>query len=362
MSLFGHLAVRFGSHPENLATEALGYVLKKSAAARRGFIASMRHEGIDLPFDLDFVNQASSDDQGRPDLAGTDHAGDLRVLVEAKFHAGLTEHQPVGYLGQLKDGGVLVVIAPEARLSHLWLELLHRLDGQAMQVKIQPGAVGHAIVGTKHLVLQSWGRALTSTKLELSGEPEILADISQVEGLCSRMDLESFLPMTSEELTSTIFRRVHEFGRIVDDVVATLAAEGTMNTKGARATGANGWYGRYARLQGAAVLLQVSTWKWTLLGPSPLWLTVYGATWQKGPPGIAKRQLAAFGLKHPGRLHEDRLGFPTILLRVPAGVERVKVIASVMDQLREIGEVIAPLGVGAKDDPVPDLVSDGGES
>ncbi len=360
MSLFGHLAVRFGSHPENLATEALGYVLKKSAAARRGFIASMRQAGIDLPTDLDFVNQHASEDQGRPDLAGSDDSGGLRVLVEAKFHAGLTEHQPVGYLDQLPDGGVLTVIAPEARIPTLWLELLHRL-GTSATVKISPGAVGHAVVGKKHLIVQSWDRALTATRLELSGEPDVLADVAQIEGLCSRMDLAAFLPVSSEELTSTIYRRVHEFGTIVDDVVATLAAEGTMNTKGARATGANGWYGRYARLRGVAVLLHVSTWKWTLLGPSPLWITVYGPNWQQGPVSVPKKQLAAFGMGNPGRLHEDRHGYPTVMLRVPVGVERVNVIAAQMDQLREIGEVIAPLAAGASDakDDVPPV--DGGE-
>ena len=33
-SLFAHLALQFGTQPENLATEALGYVLQNSEAAR----------------------------------------------------------------------------------------------------------------------------------------------------------------------------------------------------------------------------------------------------------------------------------------------------------------------------------------
>ena len=34
-SLLGHLASRFAVHPENLATEALAYVLQKSPGAKR---------------------------------------------------------------------------------------------------------------------------------------------------------------------------------------------------------------------------------------------------------------------------------------------------------------------------------------
>lgn len=95
MSLFGDLALRFGSHPENLATEALGDVVKKSAAARRGFVASMGTKGPILSEHLAFETQYSDPELGRPDLAANDDAGNLRLLVEAKLWAGFTEHQPL---------------------------------------------------------------------------------------------------------------------------------------------------------------------------------------------------------------------------------------------------------------------------
>jgi hypothetical protein len=37
------------------------------------------------------------------------------------------------------------------------------------------------------------------------------------------------------------------------------------------------------------------------------------------------------------------------MLRVAVGAERADVIMAALEQLRQIGEVIAPLGVGAKD-------------
>jgi len=43
------------------------------------------------------------------------------------------------------------------------------------------------------------------------------------------------------------------------------------------------------------------------------------------------------------------------MLGVPAGAERIEVIAQAAGQLRELGEVIAPLGAGARDAaPPPD--------
>src|SRR5271167_3705246 len=127
MSLFGHLALKFGSQPENLATEALGYVLGKSPCARRGFLASIG-EGVTVTAgDFRFVTQHATEDQGRPDLAGLDEGGVARVLVEAKFWAGFTEHQPVHYLDLLPAGGVLVVVCPNARLMYVWREMLNRL-------------------------------------------------------------------------------------------------------------------------------------------------------------------------------------------------------------------------------------------
>jgi hypothetical protein len=352
MSLFGHLALKFGSQPENLATEALGYVLGKSARARQGFIGSFR-EGLPAPLgDLRFETQHHTEDQGRPDLAGLDEAGGLRVLVEAKFWAGFTEHQPVDYLDQLPPGGVLVVLCPNARLEHVWRELLARLRDAKRDFEegVAPGETGRASVGGKLLVLQSWRRAVNAIRLELSGEPELLADVAQLEGLCARMDSQAFIPLTSEELTSSVYRRVHEFGSIVDDLVATAVAHGFMSKRG-RAAAANGWYGRYARLCGAFVLLHVSTYNW-VRGPSLLWITVYGSDWASDP-GPARKLLAPYEATSPGTVHQDHKGYALVMLRVPVGAERAEVIRSALDQLRAVGALVAPLGVGAKDVPPP---------
>ncbi len=48
-TLLGHLAVKFGHHPENLATEALHYILTRSEAAAEALIAPLNTLGASLP-------------------------------------------------------------------------------------------------------------------------------------------------------------------------------------------------------------------------------------------------------------------------------------------------------------------------
>ena len=97
-TLFGHLALRFSSHPENLATEALLYLLNNSRDANGLFSGYLSGCGQDFPPVTRFSSQVSSDDNTVPDLVATDIAGNKIFIVENKFWAELTPNQSVGYL------------------------------------------------------------------------------------------------------------------------------------------------------------------------------------------------------------------------------------------------------------------------
>ena len=83
----------------------------------------MGHHGND---DLAFTAQRSNEDGSRPDLVGRAIDGREPIVIEAKFWAGLTGHQPVSYLGALPAGGLLLFVAPAGRIDTLWTELLRR--------------------------------------------------------------------------------------------------------------------------------------------------------------------------------------------------------------------------------------------
>ena len=74
-----------------------------------------------------------------PDLAVFGHDGQERILLEAKFWAGLTENQPGTYLARLPDDGatsVLLFVAPEARLESIWTELRRRTEDDARMSRL----------------------------------------------------------------------------------------------------------------------------------------------------------------------------------------------------------------------------------
>jgi hypothetical protein len=239
-SLFAHLALKFGSHPENLATEALGYVLRCSRAARAAMASTMSAVGANVAEDAEYSTQSVGDDSARPDLVARSASGTEPLLIEVKFWAGLTDNQPVSYLRRLPANGTLLVVAPAARATLLWGELERRCRDAPFDFHAQTlGDVHVASVGDRRLVLLSWRYLLLALRrqVEAANEPQTVGDIAQLEGLCERMDQDAFLPLSSEELTSGIHRRIFELGKIVDDATGLLVQRGIATTKGLRATG-----------------------------------------------------------------------------------------------------------------------------
>ena len=97
------------------------------------------------------------------------------MLVEAKFWAALTQHQPGTYLDRLLVGGVhagapsvLLFVAPTKRLETLWAELCRRTVEGGWTL---PRCVLRALPGGRGphgLVLASW-RGLLQTMAARAG-------------------------------------------------------------------------------------------------------------------------------------------------------------------------------------------------
>ncbi|MCA1492005.1 hypothetical protein I6F11_13840 [Ensifer sp. NBAIM29] len=131
-----------------------------------------------MPSDLSFATQAVAEDDGRPDIEA--YSCDLQrcVVVETKFHAGLTINQPLTYAARLQAGrpSALVFVIPSARMSSLWQELTRRLKGGDYLVssrrEIQP-ELWHATFGAgHHFVLVSWRAVLVAIVREMESARE----------------------------------------------------------------------------------------------------------------------------------------------------------------------------------------------
>ncbi len=96
-TLLAHLARRkkFSDKYENIAVEALGHILSTSPAAVRALEEVLQTGGAEVGKIAQVRTQDSDEEGGIPDLSGRDADGRKRMLIEAKFWAGLTERQPV---------------------------------------------------------------------------------------------------------------------------------------------------------------------------------------------------------------------------------------------------------------------------
>ena len=343
-TLFGFLAHRFVAQQENLATEALWYLLDRSEVARSALIRTLRQAHAVLPDSLSFRTQASDKDQAIPDLVGVDSSGNQVLIAEAKFWAGLTGAQPVTYIRRLENigGGTLAVIAPNARLELLWPTLVRRCEDAGIVVSDADGGPefrSARIDPGGRLILLSWRSLVGSihSALELAGEARLSSDALQLQGLCERMDMEAFLPLASEELTGSTGRRMIQFNQLLDDAHGLLTKWQGFDGRGVRASAGSGWYGKYFKMHGFACLLHTNAWQWGSLAFTPLWLRVKGADW-KPSPAVAEAL-------EPLRHHHDIEVFSSpdghdVPLMIPIGEERDAVLRHIMTQLEKVAEAL----------------------
>lgn len=335
-SLFAHLATRFASSPENIAIEALAFVLQQSPAAR----SAMREliglgSPLPLPEPLSFATQAGNmDDAARPDIEA--YRPDLvrSSIIECKFWAGLTENQPLTYAARLSAEvpGSLVFIVPSARLTALWGELTGRLVRGGYRVgrrHFRGQEIWHTGVGlsrsqnevggvavalgsatdvdfgldvdpsptlTHGFSVMSWRAVIASLRqaMEAAGEATNLPDLDQLAGLCERMDEEAFLPLRSEELTSIdLPRRTLQLAQLATEIGTALIDEGVAEARSpdGRLTtaGGPGWYGRYLYAQGVVFFLLFDCSAWLSHNTSPLWLKIDAQRFPHAAANVLRR-------------------------------------------------------------------------
>ena len=344
--MFAHIVTRLTSRTEDVAVDALGFILSRSDAARRALRDLLKLEGLDVGELTDAATQVGDATLARPDLAVYDRERKERVIMEAKFWAGLTENQPNAYLARLpldQRLAVLLFVAPEARLETLWPELRRLIeppfDWQPVETS-HDSEIKCALVDgtTRYLVLASW-RALLNRMLSfaMSSGDSMEADIRQLYALCEQQDREAFLPLKPHELAPEIPRRMLQFNRLVDDAVELARERDIVNTDSLKATARPHGYGRYLRLGSTKADVWAGAWfgvnytLWARSRETPLWITFY--YWD--------------GVITVDELR-DRLGNDiwantpdSIPFHLPTGVEYDKVLADVVERLVSIAAQIA---------------------
>lgn len=340
-TILGHLIARMvANRHEDAATEGLAYLLDRYPPIRKRFVALLRTPQEDLPEELHFNTQEPSA-AGRPDMCGR-HDGAIRVFVEVKFWAALTDHQPVSYLNTLAKERAptqLLFIVPERRL-YLWRELLERVKAGNLDhdydTVLDPKTV--AITGRSHrqcLQILSWEAVLKA--LGEGADERARANLEQLAGLCSTSGGLEWQPLASEELRDTRApTRLQHYVDVARGVVEK-GCPGVFRATGQPPT----WDGIGHKIlftgEGApAAWLGVNLIPWRKHGRSPIWLHIDK---DRMPAARINTLLRDWASAQERVLDEDKYSVG-IDIKLFTDRDKQTVIDDVIAQLRTIGALL----------------------
>lgn len=262
---------------------------------------------------------------------------------------------------------MLLFIVPSIRIGLLWTEVTARAARGGWALGVESGTPerrGLALPDGPTLAMTSWRALLASLTDAVSdaGDRSAWSDLTQLAGLCDRMDSEAFLPLAPQELSGSVATRLLQYGDLIDRVVTRLADHGiaaqkTTSGQGLWASAAAGWWGRYLALNGVVCLLRFAAGPWARDRATPIWLQVG----YKGQPSVATTMAALAPLgAEPNRVFA-RQTFVDVAIDIPVGLDRDAVVEALCAQVSRVASCLAtvvalagdarPVVVTAEDSP-----------
>lgn len=338
-TLLAHLSWKLSSHHEDIAVEALGYILKSESARRTVTDMLEKHGAKVAPIER-FKTQVTQKDRSRPDLVGLDRNNDTRVIIEAKFWAGLTDNQPNAYLNRLPAKGALLVVAPAQRIESLWAELRNLAKVNRPRPDNEKADFKSVLIDDHcYMMLTSWRHLLEW--LEAASDAHSRNGIQELRGFVDRIDQDAFLPIRSVEFAPEIPRRMLNLIDLVKDTVTRAKNDGWISTTGLRVTAQATGYGRYVYVAEAGGWFGIDFARWARADypDTPLWLRLQ--EWD-GTVTIAHIRQALeelFQSDPPGCFDEgEGLCVPIML---PTAVEHPAVLNAVVARIQYVANQIS---------------------
>jgi hypothetical protein len=350
-TVFSHIVqMRLSQESENVATEALTFILQSSKAAQAGMMKLLRGIVPELP-SLWFRAQ-QMEGNTRPDMWGLDETAAAHVFVENKFWAGLTDNQPVSYLRKLADrphSGLLLVVVPAAREKAVWRELTKRLAESEISAEMRPSSQGSNFVVKTGvgaiMALSTWTKLLAFLEAETAEDLAARNDIAQLRALCEEADSGAFSPFSRNEMSDQRAPALLlQLSGLVQDVSALAFEEGVLFKGCLMPQAAWERIGRYANIlseERCGVWLGIHLRLWKEHGQSPFWMVFSASDWGRAhevrifvEPWAAQK--GVFVATQP----DDSFA---VAIDIPCGEEKTSVVRGIVDQFAEIGKALAPL-------------------
>lgn len=357
-TVLGHLALHFVVQQENLATEALNFILQTHSSASRAFRKFVRQIGFDCPEDLRFEAQRGGFDECIPDMKCYDAGGSLRVVIENKFWAPLTKNQPVTYLREFRPAApaALLFVVPEARVASVWNEIVERC---AKKVSVSDFQTTRTVTSARinewhHIAATSW-RSLLDTLSSESPLPEEIDhrnDIAQLRGFCDMMDEREILPLGGDEIAGRKITplRIMNFTDLALAIVIEAASKPFCVRTGLQDSRFKYGSGAWVKIAGYRAWVGFDVLSWHLRGLSPIWVEfVSEPQMSRIQMGEVRQKLNSLRTSMSPRCFESQDGRTlTVPIQLRAGVERFEIIKDAVDQIRqlanELGEIVLEAG------------------
>ena len=305
---------------ENLATELLAYFLRSAEeTALQEFFA---HYGLVLSESEIYqvrVQKQGQESRCIPDIQIQNQNGVIRAVVESKFQAGFTNHQPNSYIREIGEKGLLLFVVPEERRRLAFeklLELSRSVFGNEVDCSDTLGQT-KALVRTRLLEVTSWEETLTLLQRILSkrspdkARQRLVSDIDQLRRFCKVAETETFKPLEVQQIqddagTSTLLRHLTW---ITQELIATCIDKQIVQPVALKveikvASDSSLFFGQNLELCGFKIWLGFWSRAWEDLRKSPLWIEFF-------PQDLRTRRILSQEQKEKGEGSVVKHQFPT---------------------------------------------------
>ena len=336
-TLLSFIAHRHTIGLEDVATDALCFVLSRSEAARAALADCLGDGGAALPI-ADAQSWLANEHGAVPDLACVNAGGEVVALIESKFWAPLTRHQPVTYWEALPTDkpSALLFLAPDYRVNQgsLWNELTERLQRAGHELipnhiendlKAATGNDDH-----RRLVLASWSFLLDrlAQRVLTAGDHRASFEIAELQGLAANA-ISGGNPRRDENLKG-----------LMAESVKRVEQSGWADSSGLTVGQGFGYYVRYLRLARAHAWLGIDYRAADQIPEKPLWLSFYPSN--ASQVGLEEIQSKLGDLSKPGL--EWRPNEICVPIEFPAGADQEATLGTIVSALEHIAKLIDPTG------------------